>query len=82
MAAQKKDTIASATDVLPLNAYAGTYRHNVYGLMTITKEQNKLVARFEHHKGRHANLELLGLADSLPLSTTLCMELRNGILPP
>lgn len=57
---KKKDTIASATDVLPLNAYAGTYRHNVYGLMTITKEQNKLVARFEHHKGRHANLELLG----------------------
>jgi hypothetical protein len=32
----------------------------VYGLMTITKEQEKLVARFEHHKGRYAELELLG----------------------
>lgn len=55
-----KDTIATAVDSFPPTAYAGTYRHDVYGLMTITKEQEKLVARFEHHKGRYAELELLG----------------------
>ncbi len=57
---KKKDTIATAVDSFPPTAYAGTYKHDVYGLMTITKEQNKLVARFEHHKGRYADLELLG----------------------
>lgn len=57
---KKKDTIATAVDSFPPTAYAGTYRHEVYGLMTIAKEQEKLVARFEHHKGRYAELELLG----------------------
>ncbi|MEK7224348.1 MAG: serine hydrolase, partial [Bacteroidota bacterium] len=55
-----KDTIATAVDSFPPTAYAGTYRHDVYGLMTIAREENKLVARFEHHKGRYAELELLG----------------------
>lgn len=55
-----KDTIATAVDSFPPTAYAGTYRHDVYGLMTLAIEENKLVARFEHHKGRHAELELLG----------------------
>lgn len=55
-----KDTIATAVDSFPPTAYTGTYRHDVYGLMTIAKEQDKLVARFEHHKGRYAELELLG----------------------
>jgi CubicO group peptidase (beta-lactamase class C family) len=56
----QRDTIAMhpKTD-LPLTAFAGEYVHNVYGKMTITLENNKLVARFEHHKGRYAELEAL-----------------------
>jgi CubicO group peptidase (beta-lactamase class C family) len=56
----KKDTIAHAVDNFPLLAYAGEYRHEVYGKMNITLEKGKLIARFEHHKGRYADLELLG----------------------
>jgi CubicO group peptidase (beta-lactamase class C family) len=56
----KKDTIARAVDIFPLSAYAGEYQHEVYGKMNITLEKGKLVARFEHHKGRYADLELLG----------------------
>jgi CubicO group peptidase (beta-lactamase class C family) len=57
----KRDTIASkpATE-LPLASYAGTYEHEVYGTMTITLQQGKLVATFQHHKGRQAELEALG----------------------
>jgi CubicO group peptidase (beta-lactamase class C family) len=57
----EQDTIAMhiKTD-LPLQAYAGNYIHEVYGKMTITLENKKLVARFEHHKGRYAELEALG----------------------
>ncbi|HZY79182.1 MAG TPA: serine hydrolase [Cyclobacteriaceae bacterium] len=58
---QQRDTIATKprTD-LPLPAFAGTYKHELYGNMTMTLEGNKLVARFEHHKGRFANVEALG----------------------
>jgi CubicO group peptidase (beta-lactamase class C family) len=45
---------------LPLQSYAGTYRHNVYGKMTIAVENKKLVARFEHHNGLRAELNALG----------------------
>jgi len=57
---KKKDTVATAVDSFPHTAYTGTYRHDVYGLMTIANEDGKLIARFEHHKGRYATLELLG----------------------
>jgi CubicO group peptidase (beta-lactamase class C family) len=59
--ALKKDTISinPATD-LPLSAFAGTYVHGIYGKMTITLENGKLKAGFEHHKGRYADLEALG----------------------
>jgi hypothetical protein len=56
---KKKDTIAHAVDSLPMNAYAGEYRHEVYGKMNITVENGKMIARFEHHKGRYAELELI-----------------------
>lgn len=58
---QQRDTIAMKpkTD-LPLKEFAGTYNHELYGNMTMTLEGNKLVARFEHHKGRHADVEALG----------------------
>ncbi len=57
----KRDTIALhlKTD-LPLQAYAGDYTHEVYGKMAITLENGKLVAKFEHHPGRYADLEALG----------------------
>jgi len=57
----KKDTINMkiATE-LPLIAYTGNYEHSIYGKMKIAFEKLKLVARFEHHKGREAILEPLG----------------------
>lgn len=45
---------------LPITAYTGEYEHNVYGKMNIKLEENKLIMRFEHHKGRYGTLELLG----------------------
>jgi CubicO group peptidase (beta-lactamase class C family) len=59
--AEKKAAIANNNITqLPLVNYTGNYEHEVYGKMTITQENNKLVARFEHHKGRFAILEALG----------------------
>lgn len=59
--AAQRDTVNMhlKTD-LSLTDYAGTYVHPVYGKMTIMMEGGKLVARFEHHKGRYADLEPLG----------------------
>lgn len=55
------DTVISKpATALPLSAYAGVYRHDVYGTMTIKEEGGKLVATFEHHKGRYAELGALG----------------------
>ena len=55
------DTIAmNRPTTLPLASYAGNYEHDVYGKMTIVSENGKLIARFEHHKGRFATLEPLG----------------------
>jgi CubicO group peptidase (beta-lactamase class C family) len=45
---------------LPLRAYAGEYIHNIYGKMNIKIENNILIMRFEHHKGRYGTLEPLG----------------------
>ena len=57
----KKDTIDSQpATALPLAAYAGIYRHEIYGLMNITMKEGKLVATFEHHRGRFAELGVLG----------------------
>lgn len=58
---KKQDTIATnPTTSLALAAYAGDYTHGVYGKMSIKLEDGKLVARFEHHKGRYVTLEPLG----------------------
>jgi CubicO group peptidase (beta-lactamase class C family) len=57
---KKRDTIAMARNNLPLASYTGEYRHDVYGTMTISNENGKLIARFQHHKGRYATLEYLG----------------------
>lgn len=57
----KADTVNSKpATALPLSAYAGVYRHIVYGTMTIKEESGKLMATFEHHKGRYAELGALG----------------------
>jgi CubicO group peptidase (beta-lactamase class C family) len=57
----KRDTIAMnlKTD-LPLTAFAGNYTDPIYGKMSLAVENGKLVARFEHHKGRYATLSSLG----------------------
>jgi CubicO group peptidase (beta-lactamase class C family) len=58
---EKRDTVAmNNKPAVPLSAIAGTYKHDIYGNMTIAMEDGKLVARFEHHKGRYAVLEPLG----------------------
>ncbi len=57
----KRDTVAMANaPELPLSSYAGEYVHDVYGKMNITLQNNKLIATFEHHKGRFAELGALG----------------------
>ena len=57
----KQDTInLHLKTELPLATFTGTYTHDVYGKMMITMENGKLIARFEHHKGRYAELEALG----------------------
>ncbi|MEO7982467.1 MAG: serine hydrolase [Bacteroidota bacterium] len=56
-----RDSIAmNPATALPLTSYAGDYVHNVYGKMNIKIENNKLIMRFEHHKGRYGTLEPLG----------------------
>ncbi len=56
-----RDSIAmDPKTALPLTAYAGEYLHDVYGKMNIKIENNKLVMRFEHHKGRYGTMEPLG----------------------
>lgn len=56
-----RDTISmNLPTTLPIASYAGNYEHEVYGKMTIAIENGKLIARFEHHKGRFATLEPLG----------------------
>jgi CubicO group peptidase (beta-lactamase class C family) len=57
----KRDTInAKPKTALALSAYAGKYKHDIYGNMTIAVEKNELIMRFEHHKNRFSKLEALG----------------------
>jgi CubicO group peptidase (beta-lactamase class C family) len=57
----KRDTVAMRPAAeLPLPAYTGDYVHDVYGRMNIRLQDGKLVATFEHHKGRFAELGALG----------------------
>jgi CubicO group peptidase (beta-lactamase class C family) len=59
--AKKKDSIAkNPAPALSLASFAGDYTHSIYGRMTLKVDGNKLVASFEHHKGRLATLEALG----------------------
>jgi len=57
----KKDTIKTKpATALPLTAYTGEYRHELYGKMNIAIENGDMVMRFEHHPGRYSKLEALG----------------------
>lgn len=57
----KMDTINTRPAMkLDLAAFTGIYRHEVYGTMKIEKKEDHLVATFEHHKGRFADLYPLG----------------------
>ncbi|HVF97337.1 MAG TPA: serine hydrolase [Flavisolibacter sp.] len=58
---QWKDTVAmNVKPVVPLQAFTGTYTHSVYGTMNVAIKNAKLIATFQHHKGRYAELEHLG----------------------
>jgi CubicO group peptidase (beta-lactamase class C family) len=58
---KKKDTIALMhKPALALQNFTGTYQHEVYGTMNIALQNGKLIATFQHHKGRYAELEALG----------------------
>jgi hypothetical protein len=48
---------ASAKPSLPLASYAGTYRDPLYGDLTVTLENGKLVLRFSHTPSFTADLE-------------------------
>ena len=57
----KRDTIDNhPPTALTLKEYTGNYEHEVYGKMNIVLENDKLIMRFEHHKGRYGTLEALG----------------------
>lgn len=59
--AEKNKLIAGhPSPSLALQAYTGAYRHEVYGEMKISLENNRLLARFEHHTGLVAELNPLG----------------------
>lgn len=59
--ALKMDTVMMKRAMkMPLTAFTGTYRHAVYGTMKIEAKEDHLVATFEHHKGRFADLYSLG----------------------
>ncbi|ULQ55548.1 serine hydrolase [Flavihumibacter rivuli] len=58
---ERRDTVAMKIPMAAsMDAFAGIYQHDVYGKMTISKENDKLIARFEYHKGRYATLEPMG----------------------
>lgn len=57
----RMDSIAAKPgSTLPLPSYTGTYLHPIYGKMIISMEKEQMTARFEHHKGRSAQLFALG----------------------
>ncbi|GAO42196.1 serine hydrolase [Flavihumibacter petaseus] len=57
----KRDTVAMKLPAAATPAaITGNYLNPVYGAMTIALENGKLLARFEHHKGRFAQLDALG----------------------
>jgi CubicO group peptidase (beta-lactamase class C family) len=81
-----QDSIAmKPASALPMQAYTGTYTHDVYGKMAIKAENGKLIMRFEHHKGRYGTLEPLGgnrffctYSDPLYGMKTLTFNVENG----
>lgn len=57
----KRDTVAlHRKPSVNIENFLGDYEHAVYGKMNISTSNGKLIAVFEHHKGRWAELESLG----------------------
>ncbi|HYE53347.1 MAG TPA: serine hydrolase [Chitinophagaceae bacterium] len=58
---KKADTVAMRkSTTLPLNAYAGEYRHDVYGWIKIDAAADHLVMSFQHHPHLKGRLDPLG----------------------
>lgn len=46
--------------ILPLNAYAGSYKNEVYGSMELKVVDNQIIGSFQHHPGMTATLKHMG----------------------
>ncbi len=55
----KRDTIAMVKNKSSLSAYTGEYVSDVYGKMNMKLEGGKLIARFDHHSGREAQVDMI-----------------------
>lgn len=56
-----RDTAAmQRRPALSLNAYTGKYQNELYGYLTITKNEDELQVKFEHHPKMFARLQALG----------------------
>jgi len=59
--AMKRDTVKmNPKTTLPLSAYAGNYKHEIYGWMDIKQSGKSLKVRFQHHSMKELTLEPLG----------------------
>ena len=54
-----KARLGKATPALPLDAYTGTYQHELYGQIEISKQNNQLFIRFKTHPDLSATLDYL-----------------------
>lgn len=56
----KSKIILNLTPSLPLDAYVGKYRNDLYGVMTIQKKDNHLLLKFNSHNNLTATLKYMG----------------------
>ena len=54
-----KARLGKGTPALPLEAYTGTYQHELYGQIDISKQNNQLFIRFKTHPDLTATLDCL-----------------------
>ena len=57
---EKDSVVMNLKPELPLSAYTGMYKHEVYGTMNITITGKNLLMKFQHHPNLTGKLEPLG----------------------
>jgi CubicO group peptidase (beta-lactamase class C family) len=60
LALMKARVEKNETPPIKLEDYTGTYYHTVYGKITISKNGDKLICRFEHHPFLFGQMEYMG----------------------